>query len=182
MLAAMRDVGRGPADSARNVAIEFLGPIAPLPSSVLNEAWQGDLFLTVGRNRLLANAVNSSSLNPACPPPGATISAAANGVLLHSCLEAGSVAATALLQAAATALVQRSFTEQEPSIVLDDVLRSWERPATVSAPQGQDETSPDGRWFWLLAIALLVLEQIVRRGHVVGRATPVTAMREDRVA
>jgi aerotolerance regulator-like protein len=183
MMAAVGDVVRGRAEAGRNVAIEFPGsPFAPASSRLL-QPWQGDLFLTLRRNSRLTRAVNSSGRAPACEPPGATISATPSGVVLHSCLEGGSVAATALLGAAAAALIDRpAFDEQEPTTVSDETLRSWERPATDLAPGGKGETSPDGRWLWLLAMALLVLEQVMRRGAVIQSAPPMTTMREDRVA
>ena len=53
-------------------------------------------------------------------------------------------------------------TELEPSVLSDDELRSFERPAT---PSNMPALSGHwvGRWFWLAALLLLGVESLVRR-------------------
>ena len=183
MIGAVRGEVHGRAPAGREVTIEFVDPFSLPASSRLDQPWHGDLLLTLRRSRLLGDAVAASGRALACEPPSATISTTPTGVMLHSCLEAGSVAATALSQATTAALLRRpDFKEQEPSFVSDDMLRSWERPATEMAPRGQDETSPHGRWFWLLAIGLLALEHFVRRERGVRAVPSTAALREERVA
>lgn len=184
MISVVRDVVPGAAMSGRRVTIEFAAsPAGPPASPRLTNPWQGDLFLALRRDQTLSRALEAASPSPPCVPPGATISARGDEVVLSSCLEPGSTAATALLGAAAAALTTRpSYEELEPSVVPDETLRRWERPPTELAPRGREETSPDGRWFWLLAIALLALEQLLRRRRVGREAASGPEMRRDRVA
>ena len=184
MVAAIHDAGRGVTVPGKEVTIEFAAsPLLAPPSTRLTRPWHGDLFLALRRDQMLSRAVAASGMALACDPPGATISAVDSGVVLHSCLEPGSVAATALLLTSATALATRpAFEEHEPSIVPDETLQRWQRPSTDLAPRGREETSPDGRWFWLLAIGLLVSEQFVRRGQAARVAATLPEMRHDRVA
>ena len=179
--AMLDDVGvltPGPAAANRRVTVAFPGsPQTATAAGPFTSAWQGNLLLAMRANKLLSEAGRSASIAPACEPPGAvvartssgqvlaTIAAADSGVVIYSCAGVGSLAGTALLAAAAGALTPGfALQEREPNVLPDEVLRTWERPPTASAPRGREETSPDGRWFWLAAIVLLVIEQMVRRG------------------
>jgi len=180
MIDAVRALVPGTPGSSRSVTIVFPGSTQATESTgPLRSVWQGDLVLALQRNQLLGEAARDASISRACEAPGAviartrggqavaTVSAAEQGVVIHSCADAGSLGGTALIAAVAGALAPgRAFEEREPDVVPDDVLRTWERPPTAFSPRGREETSPDGRWFWLVAIALLVLEQVVRRGRI----------------
>lgn len=182
MTSVVRGVVRGTFVPGRQVTIDFTDSM-PRASTRLASPWQGDLFLTLRRDEALSRAVETARTSPACEPPGATISGSGSGVILHSCLEPGSVAATALVAATTTALTTRPAHEElEPSTLPDETLRRWERQPTDLAPRGREETSPAGRWLWLLAIALLALEQLLRRGPVGHAVATSPAVRHDRVA
>lgn len=184
MIRAVRGVVGASAVPGRRVTIEFAAsPTLPPASTRLTSPWQGDLFLALLRDQVLTQALGAAGTSPACEAPGATISARDGGVVLHSCLVPGSVAAAALLGAAATALASHpAFEEHEPSTLPDETLRRWERSPTDLAPRGTEETSPNGRWFWLLAIGLLGLEQFARRIPATPASGTAPATRQDRVA
>jgi hypothetical protein len=196
MLAAVRSLVPNLDASGNRVLIAFPGSRLPQDtSSTLTRRWQGDLLVSLRGNRLLADAMHSADVEPSCLAAGAvvahqgfgfhaaTVMAADSGLVVQSCARAGSVAGTALLAAVAMALAPvPSFTERETSVLPDETLRTWERRPTEMAPRGREETSPDGRWFWLLAIALLVIEQVVRRGKLARSEPRVTEARRERVA
>jgi len=85
-------------------------------------------------------------------------------LLLFAGVEPGGARGAALIAAlrrAATDLTR--LDELEPESIDAATLRGWERPAgTHAAAAGSD-----ARWLWLVVLALLFLEQAVRRG---GRA------------
>jgi hypothetical protein len=180
MLEAARAVAPGMTASTRGVTVAFPGSLpGSSTTGSLNAAWQGDLLLALRANQLLSDAASSASVSPACAAPGAVVARTSSGVVLasiaadepgvviHSCADVGTVAGTALLAAVASALTpQPALQEREPGVLPDEVLRTWERPSTAFAPRGREETSPGGRWFWLVAIALLVVEQLVRRSRI----------------
>ena len=187
--AAMLDAARtlAPGMTAGNPGITIAFPGSPSPSTAtetFSSAWQGNLLLALRANEVLSEASRATSVSATCEAPGAVvartgsgevlagIATSDSGLIIHSCADAGSLAGTALLAATASALTPRPVLEErEPDVVADEVLRTWERPPTAFAPRGRDETSPDGRWFWLAAIALLVVEQLFRRGKT---ARPVS--------
>ena len=184
-------------------AIAFVFPGYPGTAALANQLeplrqpWQGDFLLALNRHPLFRD--NTSA---AAPPPctlngalslrnaqglpvatlGSLKSGSAHELVVFSCVEAGSLAGTALLAAVAGAAGQASpLPELDPTTVPDETLRQWERPATDMAPRGQDETSPDGRWLWLLALGLLVAEEWFRRKRP-SRAAAVRIERQERVA
>jgi hypothetical protein len=182
MIRAVGEAFPGSSGSDRRVSVVFPGyPGARTLSAqvgVLRASWQGDFLLALRRDELLASVVSAAELTDACQGNGpgiavnakqqvvATISAAVGdeSLMLFSCAEAGSLAGTALLAAVSSAATAAGpFDEREPSVVPDGTLRGWERPATEIAPRGGEETSPDGRWLWLFAIVLLVVEELLRR-------------------
>lgn len=180
MLDAVSALAPGMPASNRSVTIIFPGSMQTKESSgAFRSVWQGDLVLALQGNELLNEVARGTNIARACEAPGAVVArtrsgqvvaavaALEQGVVIHSCADVGSLAGTALLAAVAGAMTPRpALEEREPNVVPDDVLRTWERPPTAFAPRGHEETSPDGRWFWLGAIALLVLEQVVRRGAI----------------
>lgn len=164
----------------------------------INQPWQGDLIVAL-RNEELVRHGTSSATPPSCasaePAPvrradGHLIAGVAAGergsqyeLVVFSCAAAGSSAGAALLTAVTrVATAKPNWHETETLVVPDEQLRRWERPATVIEPRGTDETSPDGRWLWLLALALLVVEEVIRR-RAPRRTNHVVAVeRRERVA
>lgn len=178
MLGAVRELTPRTTAFDGAATITFPGsPPTPAAKATVSNPWQGDLVLALRDNHVFREAARAAQVPPACEAPGAvvarasggevlaTVAGVGDGVVVHSCANAGSLAGTALLAALASALTPpNDFVEREPVAVPDEVLRTWERPPAALAPRGREETSPDGRWFWLMAIALLVVEELVRRG------------------
>ena len=179
MVDAVRVLAPAIPASSRTVTVVFPGsPQTTESTGPFRSVWQGDLVLALQSNRVLSAAARGASIARACEAPGAVVAqtrsgqvvaavaAVEQGVVIHSCADVGTLAGTALLAAVASAMTPGpAFEEREPNVVPDDVWRTWERSPTAFAPRGREETSPDGRWFWLGAIALLALEQLVRRGR-----------------
>lgn len=142
----------------------------------LNEVWQGDVLLALRANPVLA----PQRLAPArgdCEGPytapvhnanGEVVASVAAtdgaGLLLFSCSNPGTAAGTALLVALLSAVaIPSAWSEAEPERQPDAVLRAWARPPAAMGPGRLEETSPDGRWLWLLAVSFLLLEAWIRR-------------------
>jgi hypothetical protein len=169
---------------------EMLGQVIPLDS-----AWQGDVVLALQRNPVLASIAEAANVVPSCETPGtvvarnvgenaiASVANSAGGLRVFACVEPGSLAATALIASLESALAAPApMRELEPNFLPDETLRRWERPATESAPRGPGETSRDGRWFWVIALAFLVAEEWVRRRSPRREALRVSEVRNERVA
>jgi hypothetical protein len=78
----------------------------------------------------------------------------------------------AALVASAPVLVDR---EAETAAVDDAVLTRWRRtPAPIASALPRSDES-DGRWFWALALALLIVEALVRQRGAVARDREVHA-------
>ena len=145
----------------------------------LDRPWQGDLFLLLRSDRLVrssGNAPPSRDCSEARAAPIRNESGSLSGTIgvlkdrspfelvVLSCAAAHNGSGAALLAAVArVAATVPHGIESDPVVVPDESLRKWERPATDIGPRGNEDTSPDGRWFWLLALVLLALEEWIRR-------------------
>jgi hypothetical protein len=110
-------------------------------------------------------------------------SGAEPGLLVFLCVDPGTASATAVLAAIESAIAPAAALEElEPTFVPDEVLRRWDRPAVEFTPRGQEQTSPDGRWLWFLALGLLLLEEWIRRRSPRASAAPSKEIRNERVA
>ncbi len=202
-LAAVRATTHPMRASSRRVAVifprysarrEFADRAVPLDS-----IWHGDLLIALRRDKVLAAAAEAAIVTPACDASGVIIArtmrgdvvatmvrsppGAAHEVLVFACVEPGSFAATALLAATVSALGPvPAMQELEPQFVPDETLRRWERQPTGIAPRAPDETSPDGRWFWVVAIVLLFVEELLRRRSPRKALSTTTEVPRERVA
>jgi len=95
---------------------------------------------------------------------------AANGELIVLVDEdPGSMAAAGIASTVLTSLVQPlSWSEFEPETIAADQLRQWER-APSDVPSA-NEREPQGRWLWLIVIAMLGVETWMRRERRVAVA------------
>jgi hypothetical protein len=198
-IAAARQVA--PETARHPVAVVFPGyaGAADVASRIgaFRSAWQGDLLLALRSQDLLRNSTNSPILRP-CPQRGgvplpnasgqsvATVAAGAEGspfdLVVFSCVDAGTAAGTALLAAVNLAASPVGELEElEPVVLGDEILRQWERPPTEVSPRGREDTSPDGRWLWLLALILLFVEEWLRRRSP-KHVTKAVIERRERVA
>ena len=198
-MAAARAVAPGVRRSGRIVQVVFPSHRSRSDRlaevTALDSAWQGDLVVALQRDALIASTASTARVVPACETRGApiahndrgetvaSIGRIKGGILLSACVEPGSIAGAALIAGLQAALTQPpSMQELEPSFVPDEILRTWEHPAVEAPPQGREETSPDGRWLWLLAIAFLVAEEWVRRRALHRSAPSLNEAQRERVA
>jgi Aerotolerance regulator N-terminal len=88
-----------------------------------------------------------------------------DGVMrVKAALPASSPVAPAVVRAALLAAAPRIFDpEAERAVVDESVLSRWRRDAAPVASTAQLSDESDGRWLWALALALLLVEGIVRR-------------------
>lgn len=166
----------------RRVSIVLAG--APMRDSVVarlqppTRPWQGDVLASLARDE------GVSRLRASGPPdrvagavPLGAGPAAIAGVVNDSSLAilpaagADALAWAVLADAAARALGARAaLSEQDPAVLPDESVRAMERPAVDAGPQPTGGTA--SRWLWVVAVALLALEWLVRR----RQATPVLAV------
>jgi hypothetical protein len=188
--------------SVRKVAVIF--PDYPNAKAIagrletLDQPWQGDFLLALRSDRQLRTSASASSPRD-CPLANAAPIHDDHGSLLgavgtvkdtpgvefivFSCVDANTTAGITLLAAVARAAGGRpGDIESDPVVLPDESLRKWERPATEVGPPGNEETSPDGRWFWLLALLLLAVEEWLRRRAPIRKTSAVSTERRERVA
>jgi hypothetical protein len=86
-------------------------------------------------------------------------------MLLFTNTPPGSLASAELMLAILQALPPAApGTELEPQTVPIELLQRWQRPTARAVDVlNQDDGASDGRWLWLLALLLLVVETAVRR-------------------
>ena len=87
-----------------------------------------------------------------------------------------SLFAAAVVQAALTARVDvNGYAEHETARLDEKALSAWTRPSgPVARDAWRTADSTDARWFWLLAIVLLGVEQWLRARSVRARQQEVT--------
>ena len=102
-------------------------------------------------------------------------------LVLLPLVDAGSLTSAALIAAAARAVSPAIPPgELDPTTLPDDVIRAWQRePDANAVPRGNTDGASDGRWFWLIALALLGVETWLRRER---REEVVQNMVRDRAA
>jgi hypothetical protein len=162
------------------MAIAFGNTMAAGGQSTLAGGWMLATALGVMRDPVLTDVPSAdvaplSRANASAPysvvvrrPDGSPIvSAAALGVELVFATNAApeSLFAAALARAALNARSRaQKFDEREIAAIDGDTLKSWQRaPAPVGAGEWRNADRTDARWFWLLSLAALGLEQWLRR-------------------
>jgi hypothetical protein len=172
-------------DTTRNVAIVYPGYEGRLElirgARALNQPWMAPVFARVHEDSLLVRAAADAEVLslPAAYDTAYTVvarntagrpvvlaAAASDQLLLLPLVDAGGLTSAALIAAAERALSSDApVTELEPATLPADLLQRWQRAPGEPrlAPGHNINEHSDGRWFWLLALALLILETIVRR-------------------
>ncbi len=187
------------ADSTKPVAIVF-GDAAERASFVRDakaptESWMADAIAGVSSHELLGNAARSASAfadtNIATPfvvvartQSGAALAYAAQTTVNgKACLAfftrsaPTSFASAALVTAIAHSVaLQFPVAESDASTLSDATLKLFERGPADVAPTRSNANAPgsgasDGRWFWAVVIALLILETFMRRRSTVERTS-----------
>lgn len=188
---SVSSAGRG--DSTKPVGIMFAGATefasigagAKAPSA----AWMSHVMLRVQGDALLTNAaidVAATDTNIAAPfavvtrnqsgapvvyAAEASISGASQLVFVSRVRPATLVAAALIAAVSNAVAVPSALSESDPARLSDQVLSQFARePKDVSAENAGGERDmsarqglSDGRWFWLIALALLGLETWMRR-------------------
>jgi hypothetical protein len=173
-----------PESSEHPVAIvfpDFPGRAALLQkATAIAEPWMFDVLVAL-RNNAMLTAVSAGSEDPASTlsDPASSFSAASDDaggrrrLLLFSPANAGSLTSAALIAGVLSALAPSTpASELDPSTINDETLKRWERAPGSAAPQPDDRTASDGRWFWAIALLLLAVEALMRRSR---RSRQVTA-------
>jgi hypothetical protein len=147
----------------------------------LSQPWMADVFARVHDDSLLVRAAADAEVlslpasydtaytvvaRNTVGRPAVLAAAAQDRLLLLPLVDAGSLTSAALIAAAERALSSSApATELEPATLPADLLQRWRRAPGEPrlAPGHNSNEHSDGRWFWLLAITLLILENVVRR-------------------
>lgn len=68
--------------------------------------------------------------------------------------------------AARSAVGSPGWEESEPATLTDAQLAAWNRPTPPEAPvSAQEDGRSDARWFWALALLLVIVETVARRSR-----------------
>ena len=87
------------------------------------------------------------------------------GLAIFTDADPGSEQAAALMAAIMRAVAPPALTdaEREPDTLAAATLQGWQRTAARSSSAGRAGDRNDGRWFWLVALALFGVEAWMRR-------------------
>jgi hypothetical protein len=71
--------------------------------------------------------------------------------------------------------METPWAAYEPSLISDDVLARWQRaPTAEPRPRGvasdSTEGDSDARWLWIVVLALLGIESLMRRERRIASA------------
>jgi hypothetical protein len=93
-----------------------------------------------------------------------------NGTMIvETSIPATSTAAPAVIRSAILAIRPQRIADAEFEVttISDEELSRWRRDAAPVGPGAiSDMADSDGRWLWILALALLGVETVMRRAHV----------------
>jgi hypothetical protein len=193
LLRAVATAGAPAGSSEQPVTIQFAGasPSVSVPLTAIKPGWMLRTVLRLREDPTLASSPESSGL----PAPQATVpdpwtivvrnrdgsprvraAASLSELLLDVAAPADSLFAAAVVQAALTARVDvNDYAEHEIARLDEKALSTLSRPAGPVAPDAwRRADSTDARWFWLVAIALLGVEQWLRAQSVHHRQQEVT--------
>ena len=163
-------------DSAHSIAIVYPGyeqrALLSSAAQPLNQDWMGDVVAALRNHGSLERAARGN----------------VNGrerLLLFTSAGPASIEAATLMLGALEALdATRPAHEHEPDVLPDRILQQLQRePATLVAPRNFDDDGvSDGRWLWLLVLALLAAETWMRRARRETRALTESPAAYERVA
>jgi len=176
---------RLPLDATHDVAIVFPSaaqrPELERHAGPLDEPWMTDLVAKLRSDSLLIDAAGGATVSTSLDSIGFVVArsagrrpvvAAAKGdidgrsrLILFSAADPGSLTSVALIAAVDRARsIAIPLAELEPTTIADQTLASWQRAPTLEAPHpSSDSSDSDGRWLWILALALLGVETWMRR-------------------
>ena len=163
-----------PFDSAQRVAIVFPSNERTLAAKRIDAPWMTALAASVRADSLLASAAlrvvaavaDTAGIVVARNAARRPVIVAAQSdarLVFFTTADPGSLASAALIAAIDRARsAAPSFAELEPATMDDDALAALQRaPSDDARSTGAGDS--DGRWFWLVALALLGVETWMRR-------------------
>jgi len=179
---AARAVGvRLPLDTAHAVAIVFpsyaqRGELAHRVAQ-LDQPWMTDLVARLRSDSLMIEAAREATIATSLDSIGLVVARNAAGrpvvtaaksdidgqtrVVFFSATEPRSPTSVALIAALDRARsIATPLAELEPTTLPDQTLAAWQRASSVTTSQSSDS---DGRWLWIVVLALLGLETLMRR-------------------
>jgi hypothetical protein len=187
---------RTPLDSGHVVAIVY--PQFPQRADLWRGAttphapWSTDRIARLRSDSLLIGAATSATASSAADTAGGLVVARAGSglpmviakqdtaqgrerLLLFSFADAGSLTSAALIAATTSARsMAPPLVELDPTTLPDATLALWQRaPAAEAPPRANADGTSDGRWLWMVVLALLALETWMR-------ALPSSGMRAHR--
>lgn len=178
---ASRIIGvTAPTDTATRVTVVFRGApdrqalslrAIPVTSQRVIElvarARRDSLLASLGSTINFAHRSIDTSLSRQAPIAAEDTAGGAHRLLVFSNDPLGSTRSAALVGALRRALsVAPSVTELDPSTIPPAVIASWQRaPSAEPTRETVDQTNgpSDGRWLWMIVLALLGVETWLRR-------------------
>jgi hypothetical protein len=144
--------------------------------------WMAETIRRVREDELFAaaepaesNAETEAALSPAGPyvrvgaPSAGTVAASARIDGREHLVFFTSIGPASLTSAALIGAIGRAFnddtpvSELDPFPVDDSTLVSWQRAPAARSGEVSDDSASDGRWLWLVVLALLAMETLYRR-------------------
>ena len=177
----------------RSVALVFQGGTLPSAISPPRDRWMGQAILRMRQDRRLLEASQAAPAEGMADRTGwvavtsdvqgrPVTAAAALGselVIFVNARPADYLAAAAAGAALVAAAERPSWSEHEPELIPDGTLQAWSRPPSTGSESRWLPAPPgDARWFWGLALLLLIAELFVRRrsaGRVAEERAPRAA-------
>lgn len=172
-----------PLDTTRAVAIVYPHaverPAMRHAGVTPHVAWMVDLLARLRHDPLLAGAAADAAVVDSAPPGAAVVLArtragqpavlateatlkGADRLVLLPLTDAKALTSAALIAALSQSLsLAPPAAEQNPQLIADSVLASWQRPPGPGAVGGRDDA--EARWCWGLALLLLGVEFLLRR-------------------
>jgi hypothetical protein len=146
------------------------GAVAPSPAQPIVIRFAGvdgagEAVAAVPANDWTAAAADRLLRSPDVAGVHLRVAPAKGALVVAVDADPGSVEAARVVKAALDARHDTtSMLEREPRRIDDATLAAWSRPAgPADATAWRHTDESDGRWFWALALVLLLIEAIVRR-------------------
>ena len=180
--AAVAHAGRGPGRKDRPVALLFAGhqerDALLKEAREIDQPWMFDVFRAITQDPL----VNSAALEAGRPvlenvSPLATRINRETHLLLVMAVPPASLMTAAVIRATAQAVAPAQATGNVS--LSDDQLKAWERPAGAVAPEStQFPDDSGGRWLWLAALMLMIIERVITQRARRPQAAVPTEVRD----
>jgi hypothetical protein len=146
------------------------GAVAPSPAQPIvirfaGADGAGEAVAAAPANDWTAAAADRLLRSPDVAGVHLRVASAKGALVVDVDADPGSVEAARVVKAALDARHDTtSMLEREPRRIDDATLAAWSRPAgPADATAWRHTDESDGRWFWALALVLLLIEAIVRR-------------------